>query len=100
MPSPGAGDEARLRAAIALMSGNPSLLAAADGAGPAAIGDDMHAEVARARAVAPAGPASLLVRAATAMPVVVQWVGQRAALASPRLARAILRRTGLHHQLY
>lgn len=100
MPRPDAAVEARLRASIALMSGNPALLAAADESGSDAIGTDLHAEVASARIAAPVGRTSLLVRTATAMPVVVQWVGQRAALASPRLARAILRRTGLHHQLY
>ena len=99
MANPSAADEARLRAAVALMSGNPSLLAAAERSDAALLDDELRAAVVRARASARAGGGAL-VALASLLPVRLQQLAQRVALANPRVARAILRRTGVHHQLF
>lgn len=43
---------------------------------------------------------SAVVRASYFLPSWVQFIGQRAILASPRLAHWVLRKTRIHHRLY
>jgi hypothetical protein len=43
---------------------------------------------------------SAVVRASYLLPAWVQFVGQRAVLASPRLAHWVLRKTRIHHRWY
>jgi len=91
--------DARLLAATALLSGNPALLEQAEALGPERLGADLYHAVFAHGIRRPQG-GGFLVRAANLLPAPLQYVAQRAVLVSPRLARAILRRTGLHHQLY
>ena len=91
--------DARLFAATALLSGNPTLLEQAEALGPERLGVDLHHAV-LANGIGRSQGGGFLLRAANLLPAPLQYVAQRMVLVSPRLARAILRRTGLHHQLY
>lgn len=64
------------------------------------IGDDLAREVQSALRDAPVPGESRLVRTTTYLPTRLQYIGQRAILLFPALARRILRGTGLHHQMY
>lgn len=90
---------ARLLAATALLSGNPTLLRQATDVAVEGLDDEVRTALEEATDREVSGP-SRLMRIANVLPAPVQFVAQRLVLVSPRLARAILRRTGLHHQLY
>lgn len=90
----------RLRACGAVLTSNRRELEWASAQSPEVLGDDLTHEIAASLAGAPVPGESRLVRATTLLPAWVQYAGQRAVLLFPRLARRLLRGTGLHNQMF
>lgn len=61
---------------------------------------DLLKEAREALKTAPVPGESALVKATTYLPAWIQYVGQRAILLFPRMAKRLLRSSGLHHQMY
>lgn len=93
-------DRIRLRACSAVLTLNRRELEWASAQPSDVLGDEIAREVATSLAGAPDPGTSRIVRATTYLPARVQYVGQRAVLVFPRLARRLLRGTGLHHRMY
>lgn len=93
-------ERVRLRACSAVLTSNRRELEWAAAQSPVDLGGDLAREVAAVLDGAPVPGESRLVRATTHLPARVQYLGQRAVLLFPRLARRLLRGTGLHHQMY
>lgn len=93
-------DLIRLRASIAVLSANRRDLEWASNQPVELMGEDLMREVLTTLEIAAVPGQSRLLRATAAMPAWLQYTGQRAVLLFPRIARRILRTTGLHHQMY
>lgn len=61
---------------------------------------DLMNEARRIRNDAPIPGEHLAVRLAEKLPARIQYIGQRAVLLSPKVARRLLRSSGLHHQMF
>lgn len=93
-------ERAQLRACSAVLTLNRRELEWAAGQRDGVLGPELLDEVRSALLSAPIPGSSGLVRMTMYLPAWVQFVGQRAVLLFPSLARRILRSTGLHHQTY
>lgn len=61
---------------------------------------DLMNEARRIRDNAPVPGEYLAVRLAEKLPARIQYIGQRAILLFPNIARRLLRSSGLHHQMF
>lgn len=61
---------------------------------------DLMNEARRIRDDAPIPGEHPAVRLAAKLPARIQYIGQRAVLLSPKVARRLLRSSGLHHQMF
>lgn len=93
-------ERAQLRACSAVLTLNRRELEWAAGQHHGVLGPELLDEVRSALMSAPIPGSSGLVRMTMYLPSWVQFLGQRAVLLFPSLARRILRSTGLHHQMY
>lgn len=93
-------ERTRLRVASAILALNRRELEWADSLPPGVLSVDLKREVQTSLHSAPVPGESSLVRATTYLPAWMQYVGQRAVLLFPGVARRILRGTGLHHRMY
>jgi hypothetical protein len=91
---------ARLRICSAVLTGNRKKLEWARDVLTVDVEPELRRIVNDAVAVAPIPGNNRLIRLAGYLPASIQYVGQRAVLVSPRLARRILRLSGLHHQMF
>ena len=64
------------------------------------IGPDLLVELHKLSVDSPQSWLSSVVSASYFLPAWVQFIGQRAVLASPRLAHWVLRKTRIHHRWY
>ena len=64
------------------------------------VGHELYDEALRAFEVAPIPGDHGLVRMTNYLPAWIQYIGQRAVLLFPSLARRLLRSSGLHHQMF
>lgn len=64
------------------------------------VGEDLYKEAQAAYAVAPVPGNHRLVNLTNYLPAFAQYIGQRAVLLFPKIARRILRSSGLHHQMF
>jgi len=95
-----ASDIIRLRAAIAVLSANRHDLMWASSQTVESVGEELMTEVLSTLEFAAVPGQSRLLRVTVRLPAWMQYMGQRAVLLFPRIARRILRATGLHHQMY
>jgi hypothetical protein len=90
----------QLRVCSAILTNNRRELEWATAQPIAIVGDDLHKEAQAAFASAPIPGNHGLVHLTNYLPAFVQYIGQRAVLLFPRIARRILRSSGLHHQMF
>jgi hypothetical protein len=64
------------------------------------IGRELHDEALKAFQDAPIPGKHGLVQMTNYLPAWIQYIGQRAVLLFPRVARRLLRNSGLHHQMF
>ena len=90
-----------LRVCSAILTGNrDEALRLLAHAGIDEIHPDLLAELRELSADSPQSWLSAVVRVSYFLPAWIQFVGQRAVLASPRLAHWVLRKTRIHHRWY
>jgi hypothetical protein len=90
----------QLRVCSAILTNNRRELEWAISQPMTIIGEDLYKEAQAAYAVAPIPGNHGLVNLTNYLPAFVQYIGQRAVLLFPRIARRILRSSGLHHQMF
>lgn len=95
-----ADDKIRLRVCSAILTLNRRELEWAIAQSRAIIGEDLFSEAMKALEKAPTPGEYGLVQMTNYLPAWVQYVGQRAVLLFPSIARRLLRSSGLHHQMY
>jgi hypothetical protein len=93
-------EKIRLRVCSAILTNNRRELEWATSQPIAIVGEDLHKEAQAAYVVAPIPGNHGLVHLTNYLPAFVQYIGQRAVLLFPRIARRILRSSGLHHQMF
>ncbi len=64
------------------------------------VGEDLYKEAQDAYSAAPIPGKHGLVHMTNFLPAWVQYIGQRAVLLFPSIARKLLRSSGLHHQMF
>lgn len=96
----GASEGTRLRVCSAILTNNRRELEWAAGLPRDVVGPELMGEVEQALADAPVPGEHGIVRLTNHLPAVVQYVGQRAVLLFPRIARRLLRASGLHHRMF
>lgn len=64
------------------------------------VGEALHTEAQEAYANAPIPGDHGLVNLTNYLPAWIQYIGQRAVLLFPSIARKLLRSSGLHHQMF
>ena len=96
----GASDRTRLRVCSAILTNNRRELEWAAGLPRDVVGPELMEEVEQALADAPVPGEHGIVRLTNHLPAVVQYAGQRAVLLFPRIARRLLRASGLHHRMF
>jgi len=64
------------------------------------IDQDLLDEAKRIRQAAPVPGEHVAVRLAQKLPAGIQYIGQRVVLLFPKVARRLLRSSGLHHQIF
>jgi len=90
-----------LRVCSAILTGNrDEALKLLSHEGIDAIRSDLLAELRDLSTDSPQSWLSAVVRVSYFLPAWIQFVGQRAVLASPRLAHWVLRKTRIHHRWY
>jgi hypothetical protein len=90
----------KLRVCSAILTNNRRELEWATSQPITLVGEDLYKEAQAAYAVAPIPGNHGLVNLTNYLPAFVQYIGQRAVLLFPRIARRILRSSGLHHQMF
>lgn len=90
----------RLRVCSAILTRNRRELEWAAALPAATVGSDLMREVEQALSDAPVPGEHGIIRMTNYLPAVVQYVGQRAVLLLPRVARRLLRASGLHHRMF
>jgi hypothetical protein len=90
----------RLRVCSAILTNNRRELEWAISQPMTIVGEDLYKEAQAAYDVAPIPGNHGLVNLTNYLPAFVQYIGQRAVLLFPRIARRILRSSGLHHQMF
>lgn len=93
-------DRIRLRVCSAVLTNNRRELEWAAGLPRDVVGPELMVEVAQALADAPVPGEHGIVRLTNHLPAAVQYAGQRAVLFFPRIARRLLRASGLHHRMF
>lgn len=95
-----ADDKIRLRVCSAILTMNRRELEWAIVQPRMIIGEDLFSEALKALEKAPIPGEHGLVQMTNYLPAWVQYVGQRAVLLFPSIARRLLRSSGLHHQMF
>jgi hypothetical protein len=90
----------QLRVCSAILTNNRRELEWATSQPIAIVGKDLHKEALATFATAPIPGNHGLVHLTNYLPAFIQYIGQRAVLLFPRIARRILRSSGLHHQMF
>ena len=93
-------DRLQLRVCSAILTHNRRELEWAVSQPRDIIGDELYEEVLRAWEHAPIPGEHGLVQMTNYFPAWIQYIGQRAVLLFPSVARRLLRSSGLHHQMY
>ncbi len=93
-------DRTRLRACSAIITNNRRELEWAVTLPVETLGQDLMREAEQALAGAPVPGEHGIIRITNYLPSVVQFVGQRSVLLFPRIARKLLRVSGLHHRMF
>ena len=90
----------RLRVCSAIITNNRQQLQWAINQDPVVVGGALFREASEKLATAPSPRDNRLVNLSRRLPAWAQFVGQRSVLLFPKLARRILRTSGLHHESF
>ena len=90
----------RLMVCSAIITNNHQQLQWAVNQDPEVVGEALFREASEKLATAPSPRDNRLVNLSRRLPAWVQFVGQRSVLLFPKLARRILRSSGLHHESF
>ena len=90
----------RLRVCSAIITNNYQQLQWAVNQKPEVVGEALFREAYEKLATAPIPGDNRLVNLSRRLPAWVQFVGQRSVLLFPKLARRILRTSGIHHESF
>lgn len=93
-------DRLQLRVCSAILTNNRRELEWAVAQPRDLVGEELYAEAALALQSAPIPGEHGLVQMTNYLPAWVQYIGQRAVLLFPSIARRLLRSSGLHHQMF
>ena len=91
---------ARLRVCSAIITNNYQQLQWAVNQKPEVVGEALFREAYEKLATAPIPGDNRLVNLSRRLPAWAQFVGQRSVLLFPKLARRILRTSGIHHESF
>lgn len=90
----------RLRVCSAIITNNYQQLQWAINQDPKVVGEDLFREACEKLEIAPIPGDNHLVNLSRRLPAWIQFVGQRSVLLFPKLARRILRSSGIHHESF